>query len=101
MTPEKELDLVEKMAEAAEAEMKKPRMHVNYTPCDKRMELCIGLRAALSIAAPILRNEALEEAAKAAEAFHQDRDWVKGSLYDTLRRETASAIRSLKSGSGQ
>jgi len=34
-----------------------------------------------------------EACAKAAEGFTDDRKWVPGSLYDTLRRETAAAIR--------
>ena len=37
----------------------------------------------------------IEEAAKAAEGVEKTRDWVPGSLYDTLRRETAGAIRTL------
>jgi hypothetical protein len=82
MTPEKERELMEKMAEAAEAEMKKPRMHVNYTPCDKRMELCIGLRAALSIAAPILRDEVLEEVAL---LFRPNDIWQGAAATSTIR----------------
>lgn len=37
-----------------------------------------------------------EACARAAEGFTEERDdrqWVPGSLYDTLRRETAAAIR--------
>lgn len=34
-----------------------------------------------------------ERCAKIAEGFEQTRDWVPGSLYDTLRREVAAAIR--------
>jgi outer membrane murein-binding lipoprotein Lpp len=41
------------------------------------------------------RRKALEEAARAAEGIEQTRYWVRGSLYDTLRRETAAAIRTL------
>jgi ribosomal silencing factor RsfS len=43
------------------------------------------------------RNDAIEEAAKRAEGTEQTREWVRGSLYDTLRRETAASIRALKS----
>ena len=43
------------------------------------------------------RNAALEEAARAVEGKPPTgRDWVPGSLYDTLRREAAAAIRALK-----
>ena len=38
--------------------------------------------------------EAREDCARIAEGFERNRDWVPGSLYDTLRRETAAAIRS-------
>lgn len=41
---------------------------------------------------------AVEACARAAEGFTEERDdrrWVPGSLYDTLRRETAAAIRKL------
>lgn len=41
------------------------------------------------------RAEMKEEAAKAAEGFERNRDWVPGSLYDTLRREVAAAIRNI------
>lgn len=41
-------------------------------------------------------NAAIEAAAAEAEGFEKNRDWVPGSLYDTLRRETAAAIRKLK-----
>lgn len=34
-----------------------------------------------------------DRCAKIAEGFEQTRDWVPGSLYDTLRREVAAAIR--------
>jgi len=34
-----------------------------------------------------------EACAKVAEGLPQTRDWVKGSLYDTIRREVAAAIR--------
>ncbi len=46
-------------------------------------------RAVLRIAAPEIR----ERAAKVAEGLPHNRDWVPGSLYDTLRREVAAAIR--------
>jgi hypothetical protein len=41
---------------------------------------------------------AVEECAKVAEGFPRNREWVPGSLYDTLRRETAAAIRKLGGG---
>lgn len=41
------------------------------------------------------RAEMKEEAAKAVEGFERNRDWVPGSLYDTLRREAATAIRNI------
>lgn len=34
-----------------------------------------------------------ERCAKVAEGFERNREWVPGSLYDTLRREVAAAIR--------
>lgn len=36
-----------------------------------------------------------ERCARVAEGIErpEDRDWIKGSLYDTLRRETAAEIR--------
>jgi hypothetical protein len=37
-----------------------------------------------------------EECARAAEGFERNRDWVPGSLYETLRREVAAAIRNRK-----
>lgn len=40
----------------------------------------------------------IEECAKIAEGFPHNRDWVPGSLYDTLRKETAAAIRKLGGG---
>lgn len=40
-------------------------------------------------------SAAVEECARAAEGFTDDRKWVPGSLYDTLRRETAAQIRML------
>lgn len=49
-------------------------------------------RAAWNRAAELER----EECARAAEGFTEERDdrkWVPGSLYDTLRRETAAFIR--------
>jgi predicted phosphoribosyltransferase len=52
-------------------------------------------RAALSIAKPILRNEALEEAARVAGGFVGE--W-HSDLADGCAREIASAIRSLKTG---
>lgn len=44
----------------------------------------------------IVRSAVIEECAKAAEGFPKNREWVPGSLYETLRRETAAAIRALK-----
>lgn len=49
-----------------------------------------------NLAYQIAFQAGVEAAAKAAEAFEKNRDWVPGSLYDTLRRETAAAIRELK-----
>jgi hypothetical protein len=43
-------------------------------------------------------NFAVEECAKAAEGFPHNRDWVKGSLYEKLRIETAFEIRKLAKG---
>lgn len=37
----------------------------------------------------------VEECAKVAEGFQHNREWVPGSLYDTLRKETAADIRKL------
>lgn len=45
--------------------------------------------------ASIVRAAAIEECAKVAEGFPRNRDWVNGSLYDTLRREVAADIRAL------
>lgn len=39
------------------------------------------------------KAEQREADAKMAEGFERTRDWVPGSLYDTLRREVAAAIR--------
>lgn len=43
------------------------------------------------------RDAIIELCAQVAEGFPKNRDWVPGSLYDTLRREVAAAIRALKS----
>lgn len=43
-----------------------------------------------------VRSQVIEECAEVAEGFPHNRDWVQGSLYDTLRRETAMAIRALR-----
>lgn len=48
-----------------------------------------GICAAIAYA--VLEERA--RCAKIAEGFEQTRDWVPGSLYDTLRREVAAAIR--------
>lgn len=45
-----------------------------------------------------------EACAKAAEGFTEERDdrkWVPGSLYDTLRRETAAFIRKRSNAGGK
>lgn len=39
------------------------------------------------------RSEQREEDARIAEGFERNRDWAPSSLYDTLRREVAAAIR--------
>jgi hypothetical protein len=45
-----------------------------------------------------VRNEALDEAAKAVANHNlQGREWVRGSLFDTLANEAAARIRQLKS----
>lgn len=70
---------IEARAERAEAEVKRLRQRVDVYD------------------AFATRNAALEEAARAVEAKPPTvRDWVPGSLYDTLRREAAAAIRALK-----
>ena len=60
----------------------------------------IGEEAAFAIADLRLENmrlraATLNEAAKVAEGFPKNREWVKDSLYDTLRREVAADIRKL------
>jgi hypothetical protein len=58
-----------------------------------------AMRKAL-VAIPIAMDAAVvrerEACAKIAEGFDRNRDWVPGSLYDTLRREVAAAIRSTR-----
>lgn len=47
-----------------------------------------------------VRAAAIEECAKIAEGFPRNRDWVPGSLYDTLRKEVATSIRALAEKDG-
>jgi acetate kinase len=54
---------------------------------------------AIPIAMDAAAEKEREACAKIAEGFERNRDWVPGSLYDTLRREVAAAIRARGEGS--
>lgn len=98
MTSEKERELIELIAaELCSSELSQSKKDYHKMA-----------RAALSIAAPILRNEALEEAAKDADCFtsanidpYQSGDGSFDRGYDAgvmdAGKLIASAIRSLKS----
>ncbi|TJY57412.1 hypothetical protein E4T66_18570 [Sinimarinibacterium sp. CAU 1509] len=54
--------------------------------------------------AELVADKEREACAQSAEGFTEhrdDRQWVPGSLYDTLRRETAAAIRKRSNASAQ
>jgi hypothetical protein len=88
----------EKAVEAALAAAK--RKFVYYSQVARSDELVSAVSSALDAAAAVdgdaQWNAAIEAAAKIAEDGGKYRDWVPGSLYETLRRECAAAIRSLK-----
>jgi len=63
---------------------------------DKTYVTTTSMLIFVNMIAEMVRAEEREECAKAAEGFadnSDDRKWVSGSLYDTLRRETAASIR--------
>jgi hypothetical protein len=85
MTPEQEAELIEKMADAIG--------EVWDCPEEDDERLLVYARAALSIAKPVIRDEALEEAMKAA----APPAWQKGSFRAEGREEAVDAIAALKS----
>lgn len=102
MTPEQEAELIEKMAGEI----------LRFVPVGYGMradEAEQYARAALSIAKPIIRADALEEAAKAAEGIECEAAgdeyksggngnfWDNDSIYGTARIDVARSIRALKS----
>jgi hypothetical protein len=102
MTPEKERELVEKMAQEINPECFEPEVVKTYGDLwalRQQEKMRSIAKTALSIAAPILRNEALEEAAAKAESTWLETTFVgKAAIHagENMCRIVAAAIRSLK-----
>jgi hypothetical protein len=107
MTPEQEAELIEKMATeicyawfaGKNIDYGGPKKYWKGVVEAKKEVYRREARAALSIAAPILRDEALEEAAAKAESTWLETTFVgKAAIHagENMCRIVAAAIRSLK-----
>lgn len=75
--------------------MHDPLVFMNTSDPYVRRPLAVGILRRIHAARVAARKAERERCAKVAEEIPQTREWVRGSLYDMLRRDCAAAIRAL------